>query len=143
MEYIKICVGAAVLKEDKILLVKRKNPPERGLWSLPGGKVKFGESLKKAVKREVFEETHIEVEPLKPIYTFEIIVRDKQNRPIEHFVIIDFFATYKSGEIIPGDDALDAMWVGKSLLREIALSKYTKEFFGKWKGFPLEKEFLY
>ncbi len=126
--YIKVCVGALVKREGNILLVKRKNPPDKGLWALPGGKVNFGEPLKRAVEREVKEETGLEVRAVKPIYVFEIFHEKIQEGKVEHFVIIDFLAEYKGGDLCAADDAQDALWVELEELSHLPLSKYTSKF---------------
>ncbi len=128
MVEIKVCVGALVRRGEEFLLVRRKNPPEQGLWALPGGKVEPGEGLKEAVKREVREETSIEVEVEDVVYVFEIMQREKGILK-EHFVIIDFMAHYVSGEVHPGDDAMDARWVHVEGLAGLPLSQYTRRFF--------------
>ncbi len=123
----QIGVGAIVVHQKKILLVKRKNPPGAGLWSIPGGKLKFGESLKQTAEREVFEETGIKIKAGDPVYTFEVIERDEQGLVRFHYVIIDLLAKYLSGTPQAADDAQDCGWFSKQELERIALSPYTKE----------------
>jgi len=103
-----IGVGAVVLKGNKILLVKRRNPPCKGYWSIPGGRVEPGEKLVDAVKRELYEETGLESEPIGILWVADVFSKcmDDSNK---HYVIIDFLMKPVDTSIIkPGDDALDA-----------------------------------
>lgn len=100
-------VGAVVLHNDSILLVKRSGCPYRGFWSIPGGRVEFGEKLEDAVKRELLEETGVEAEPIGVIYVSEIIPASCIDC-YEHIVIIDFLVKPKTTLIKPSSDALDA-----------------------------------
>ena len=134
---IKVCVGAFVRQDKSILLVKRKNPPDEGLWALPGGKVNFGEPLKRAVEREVKEETGLEVRAVKPIYVFEIFQGNLQEGKGEHFVIIDFLTEYLGGRLSAADDALAAAWIEEEDLPHLPLSQYTSKFFREELGIDL------
>ncbi len=138
MGSIKVCVGALVWHGNRVLLVKRKNPPEKDLWALPGGKVRFGEPLKDAVEREVLEETALLVRAIRPIYTFEIFQGDTSHGRGEHFVIIDFLAQYRKGDIRAGDDAGEVLWASLETLSRIPLSKYTRKFFIDKLSIPLK-----
>jgi 8-oxo-dGTP diphosphatase len=96
----EVCVGAVVCRGDQILLIKRGNPPQKGRWSLPGGRVEPGERLVDAVAREVLEETGVAeaVERLSDEF---------------HFVILDYLATPVdlTAEPVAATDAADARWV--------------------------------
>ena len=106
-----LAVGAIVFKENKVLLVRRGKEPAKGLWTIPGGSVKLGETLKDAAEREIIEETGIQVKAGAPVYSFELIERDDNGDVQFHYYIVDLEAEYISGEITPGDDAEDAAWV--------------------------------
>jgi len=106
-----LAVGAIVFKENKVLLVKRGRAPSKGLWAIPGGSVKLGETIKNAVEREIVEETGIHVRAGAPVYSFELIERDEDGDVQFHYYIVDLEAEYISGEITPGDDADDAAWM--------------------------------
>ena len=67
----QVAVGAIVIRDNKVLLVKRKQPPSEGLWAIPGGRVELGETLQKAAEREVREETGVTVQTGNPVYTFD------------------------------------------------------------------------
>lgn len=97
-------VGAVILDGDRVLLVQRANEPFQGWWSLPGGVVETGELLKQAMRREMREETGLEVEPLHIVEVFESI------RPTHHFVVIDFLCRVTGGSLHAGSDAAAAQW---------------------------------
>ncbi len=120
-----LAVGAVVFKDDKVLLVKRGSPPARGVWAIPGGSVELGEPLKKAAERETFEETGIVIKAGEPIFSFESIHRDDKDRVRFHYYIVDLGATYISGEVTPGDDALDAGWISRETLGRLNVSPPT------------------
>ncbi len=103
-------VGAVIIRDGKILLVKRGNEPNRLMWSIPGGIVKVGESLIEALKREVEEEVGLKVEVGDVACVSEEIF-EENGRIRFHYVIIDFFAEVVGGELRPNSDALDAKWV--------------------------------
>lgn len=119
----RAAVGAVIFKDDSVLLVKRKNPPAKGMWAVPGGKIKFGEHLQNAVEREVFEETGLVIKATEPVYAFDYIERESNGKIQFHYVIIDFLADYISGEIKANADALDARWVKRDEIRLLNLNK--------------------
>lgn len=98
-------VGVALVEEGRILLVQRGREPGRGLWAVPGGKVRHGEPMKEAARREMWEETGLEVEVGDVIWVGESIEGG------HHLVLIDFSGVRTGGELRAGDDADDARWV--------------------------------
>jgi len=116
---------AAILKNSKgeILMVKRKNPPAKGLWGFPGGGIEFGETIKEAAKREVKEETGLNADIGKILTFGEAIEKDKDI----HRIVAICEAKMKSGVLEPSDDALDIMWIGidKISKMEKKISPYT------------------
>ncbi len=104
-------VGAVVIKDSQILLVRRANDPNRGQWSIPGGIVDLGETLAQAAAREVREECQVEIEPGHVLTTVDLIRRDKRGRILYHYVLIDLAARYLSGEPVAGTDALEVRWI--------------------------------
>ncbi len=105
-ETIRIGVGAVVFRGDEVLLVKRGKPPFQGHWSIPGGGLEFGERLEDAVRREVMEETGLEIAVRGLIGVFEAMPADVGQ--LTHTVMIDYYAEWVSGEPVAADDAADA-----------------------------------
>ncbi len=121
----QLAVGAVVFNENKVLLVHRRNPPGQGVWAIPGGRVRLGETLQQAAEREIFEETGVVIGAKEPIFTFDMIDRDKTGRPRYHYVIIDLRATYLSGRLVAGDDARAAKWVSEKELATLNVNETT------------------
>jgi mutator protein MutT len=122
-------VGAVIICNGKILLEKRKNEPGKGKWSLPGGKVELGESVKQTVIREVKEETGLKVEKPEHIDVVDNIIRDESGRVKYHFVIIDYFMKLKGGTLKAASDAEELKWVPLSDVEKYDLTKTFREFF--------------
>ena len=120
-------VGGVVFLDNKVVLVKRGNEPGYGKWSIPGGTVKLGETLQEAVKREIFEETGLNIEALEIIKVLDPILRDADNRIMYHFVLVDFLCRYESGTLRAESDALDARAVSLSDLSAYSLPEVTLE----------------
>lgn len=120
-------VGGIVFKDDAVLLVKRGNPPGKGEWAIPGGRIKLGETLREAVVREIWEETGITVRATKPVYAFDAIVRDSKRNVRFHYVVTDLEATYVSGEPHAGDDAVAVRWAKVDSIGKLALNAETKK----------------
>lgn len=93
------------MDDGKILLVQRGRDPGRGLWAVPGGKVRHGEPMKEAARREVLEETGLDVDVGEAIWVGELIEDD------QHIVLIDFAGSVVGGELRAADDADDVRWV--------------------------------
>ena len=121
----RVAVGAVVIHDQKILLVKRKNPPAQGQWTIPGGHVQLGETLQMAAEREIAEETGILIRANEPVYIFDQIVRDKNGAVLFHYVIVDLAAELMGGILTPGDDALDAAWLGSQQLQSCNINPKT------------------
>jgi ADP-ribose pyrophosphatase len=121
----RLAVGAVVFKDEHVLLVRRGQPPAEGLWAIPGGSVKIGETLQAAAEREIREETGIRIRAAEPIYTFDVIERDKTGSIRFHYVIVDLSAEYVSGELTAGDDAIDARWISADEINSLAVSSTT------------------
>jgi ADP-ribose pyrophosphatase YjhB (NUDIX family) len=106
-----LAVSAAILREGRVLLVRRGRAPALGLFTLPGGGVEAGETLAEAVVREVREETGMTVEPFAPAGHREVVVRDAANRVERHFVIFAFAARWIAGEPALNEELMEARWV--------------------------------
>ena len=104
-----VAVGAVVIEDGRLLLVERAHPPGEGLWAVPGGQVHPGETLVEAVRREVQEETGLEVAVGDVMWVGESI--GPGSPPEWHFTIIDFSARVVGGELRAGDDARRTEWV--------------------------------
>ena len=103
-------VGAVVVRDGKALIVKRAHEPRKGEWSLPGGRVELGESLEHATRREIKEETGLDVEVGPLVEVFDRVHR-LDGRVRYHFVIVDYLCRCDGGEACAGDDAEDVAWV--------------------------------
>lgn len=121
----RVAVGAVVFKENRVLLVRRGQPPAEDLWAIPGGSVEIGETLQQAAEREIWEETGIRIRAAKPVYTFDVIERDESQGIRFHYVIIDLSADYVSGELAAGDDAVEARWVSAEEIKTLVVNKTT------------------
>ncbi|HUE88483.1 MAG TPA: NUDIX hydrolase [Vicinamibacterales bacterium] len=115
-------VGAVIVKDGKALIVKRANDPYKGQWSIPGGRVELGETLTDAVRREMREETGLEVRVGSVIEVFERVERE-DDRIRHHFVIVDYLCTCVGGALCAGDDAVDAVWVTSEGLEAYRVSE--------------------
>lgn len=107
----RIGVGAIVFRGTKILLVKRMYPPFQGLWSIPGGHLKPGETIYDAARRELLEETGIEAKPLGIADIHELIITSEDGSVERHYILIDVLLEYQGGEPRPASDALDARFI--------------------------------
>jgi 8-oxo-dGTP diphosphatase len=123
-----LAVGAIVLERGDLLLVKRDTEPAKGQWTLPGGRVEWGESLREAVVREVREETGIDIDVEAVAGIAERIVPDDEGEVRWHFVILDFWAKPRSRETKAGDDVSEARWVPVGELAEMRLTTGLYEF---------------
>jgi ADP-ribose pyrophosphatase YjhB (NUDIX family) len=120
-------VGALIFDGARILLVERGKEPLKGYWSLPGGVLETGETLKEGIRREVLEETGLDVDPYEMAEIFERIIRDAQGRVEYHYVLADFLCRVESGSPRPADDVSALQWVDVSCLRDLLLTQGTLE----------------
>ena len=124
-------VGAVVVHDGAVLLVRRGRAPSRGVWAVPGGRVELGETLAEATEREVREETGVRVRAGEPIWSFDSVVRDEEGRVAFHYVIVDLLADYVEGEPRARDDALEARWARPEELSGLFVSKPTLELLAR------------
>lgn len=123
-----IGVGVVVLNEQgEVLLAQRGKPPRAGEWSIPGGLLDLGERLEDAARREVREECNIEIAIGGFVATFEPILYDAAGEIEYHYVLIDYWATYLSGDLLAQDDATAVAWVAIDTLPEFQLRHETRQ----------------
>lgn len=129
-QYPVIGVGTVVWDGDRVLLVRRGRPPRQGQWSLPGGAQQLGETVAEAARREIREETGLEVELGEIVATVDLIERDDRGRVRYHYTLIDFTAEAASSALVPGDDAADARWFTLDQLPALGLWSETLRIIG-------------
>jgi ADP-ribose pyrophosphatase YjhB (NUDIX family) len=106
-----VAVGAVVWRgPERLLLVRRGQAPRRGEWSIPGGRVELGETLRDALVREVAEETELAVTVEGLIDIVDFMERDGAGAAFSHYVLIDFSARWVSGEASPASDVMECRW---------------------------------
>ncbi len=121
-------VGAIIIHDGKMLIVKRGSDPGKGKWSVPGGLVELGETVKEAVEREVLEECNLKVEASHLIDIVDNIIRDKNGRIKYHFIILDFFAKLRGGKLKPNSEIIEAKWVPIDEVERYDLTNTFREF---------------
>ena len=109
-------VGAVIVHEGRVVLIKRKYEPLAGQWSLPGGTLELAESLEAGVAREMREETGLEVEVGPVIEVFDRILLDIDSRVRYHFVLIDYLCRPIGGRLVAGSDVVDAVFADPAAL---------------------------
>ena len=114
-----------IFEDGNILLVERAKDPLKGYWSLPGGIVEAGEKLEDAIRREVLEETGLEVDSLSVFEIFERIIPDATGKAEYHYVLIDYLCTPSGGKLLAASDVSRAAWVPERDLREYRLTEGT------------------
>jgi len=124
-------VGAVIILDGRVLLAKRGAEPGYGTWSLPGGMVELGETLRDAVTREVREETGLEVEPGPVVEVLDRIILDACGKPIYHYVLVDFLCTTVDGTPQPASDTLAIKLVDERELAAMELHPDTRRVIEK------------
>ncbi|HUQ86722.1 MAG TPA: NUDIX hydrolase [Vicinamibacterales bacterium] len=119
-------VGAVVVRGDKALIIKRAHEPRKGEWSLPGGLLELGESLRDAVRREIKEETGLDIDLGPIIETFDRVHRDEHGAIRYHFVIVDFVGWADHGEAVAGSDADSVAWVTAAEIDRYGINAHAK-----------------
>jgi 8-oxo-dGTP diphosphatase len=118
-----VAVSAAVFRDNRLLIVRRAQPPAAGLYTLPGGVVELGETLVEAVVREVREETSLNIDPLMLVGYRQVISRDANGLIERHFVILPFVARWLAGEITLNEELAEAHWLIPSELSDLATTE--------------------
>ncbi len=126
-----IGVGAVIVRDGQVLLVRRGKEPGRGLWSLPGGRLRWGERLREAVEREVLEETGLEVEAGELAGVGEILTTGADGREF-HYVLLDFFCRVRGGRERCGSDAEEVAWHPLESLDSLATTDGLADRLREW-----------
>jgi len=115
----RVGVGAVILHEDKVLLVRRGKSPSFGKWSLPGGLVELGETTREAIAREIVEECAIKIRIVDVAGVIDRIVKDDAGRVRYHYVLVDYLAYPDSMDVQAGSDAAEAQWFALDRVAEL------------------------
>ena len=101
---------AVLVRDDRILLVQRRNPPDATLWGCPGGKIEAGETIAAAAMRELFEETGVVAEAVRLLTPFDLLYRQADGPLLGHYVLLPVLCAFRSGIPSAATDARDAAW---------------------------------
>jgi 8-oxo-dGTP diphosphatase len=126
-------VGAIIIEDERVVLVKRAHPPLEAQWSIPGGVLEVGELLRDAAVREAREETGLVVEPRELLGVYDRVLRNLEQRVQYHYVLIDFLCRRVSGDLQAADDAAAVRWFTREDLPAMNLAEDTVEVI--YKGF--------
>jgi ADP-ribose pyrophosphatase YjhB (NUDIX family) len=124
----RIGVSACVWRDGKVLLVERGKEPWKGKWSLPGGSLEFGETVREAARRELAEETGIEADLETLVDVDDAITRDGQGLPLQHFSIVCFTGHWRRGEAEARDDAARVQWAEVEALDRLDMTPGTPAY---------------
>lgn len=114
-----------MLDEDRVVLVERGKEPLKGYWSLPGGALELGERVEDGVRREVLEETGLDVEPFALAAIYERIIPDAEGKPEYHYVLLDYICRVLGGTLAAASDVSRAVWVPRRRLSEYRITEGT------------------
>ena len=114
-------VLAVVMRGDRVLVVRRANPPMRGRWGFPGGVLELGETIAQGAMRELIEETGVAAESAGPLTVIDTIDRDDEGRVRYHYTLVAVIGHWRSGEGTAGDDADEVAWLTRAEIIEQGL----------------------
>jgi ADP-ribose pyrophosphatase YjhB (NUDIX family) len=123
-------VGAIIIEDSRVLLVKRAHPPLQAQWSIPGGVLEVGELIREAAVREAREETGLIVEPADLLGVYDRVLR-AEGRVQYHYVLIDFLCRRVGGELQAADDAAEVRWFTREELPALKLAEDTQDVIQK------------
>ena len=118
-------VGAVIVENGRVVLIKRGKPPLLGEWSIPGGMLELGETVRQGAEREALEETGLVVRATKLLGVFDRVVPDEQGRILYHYVLVDFLCEKIAGELRAGADAAEARWFSQEEVPQLNLAEDT------------------
>jgi len=124
-------VGAIIIEDSRVLLVKRAHPPLQAQWSIPGGVLEVGELIREAAIREAREETGLIVEPGELLGVYDRVLRNLEQRVQYHYVLIDFLCRRTGGELEAADDAAEVRWFTREELPPLNLAEDTQDVIRK------------
>ena len=118
-------VGAIIIEDARVVLVKRLHPPLQAEWSIPGGVLEVGELVREAALREAREETGLTVEPGELLGVYDRILRNAEKRVQYHYVLIDFLCRRVAGDLAAASDAAEVRWFTRGELSALKLAEDT------------------
>jgi ADP-ribose pyrophosphatase YjhB (NUDIX family) len=124
-------VGAIIIEDLRVLLVKRAHPPLQAQWSIPGGVLEVGELVREAAIREAREETGLIVEPNELLGVYDRVLRNAEKRVQYHYVLIDFLCRRVGGDLAAASDAAEVRWVAQEELPVLKLAEDTLDVIAK------------
>ena len=124
-------VGAIIIEDARVVLVKRAHPPLQAQWSIPGGVLEVGELVREAAIREAREETGLIVEPEDLLGVYDRVLRNPERRVQYHYVLIDFLCRRVGGELEAASDAAEVRWFTREELPPLDLAEDTLDVIGK------------
>jgi 8-oxo-dGTP diphosphatase len=124
-------IGAIIIEDKRVVLVKRAHPPLQAQWSIPGGVLEVGELMREAAIREAREETGLTVEPGELLGVYDRVLRDADKRVQYHYVLIDFLCRRVAGNLAAASDATEVRWFTREELPALKLAEDTLDVIRK------------
>ncbi|WP_455367394.1 NUDIX hydrolase [[Eubacterium] cellulosolvens] len=116
-------VGAVLIRENRVLLVKRRHEPGKGLWSIPGGIVEVGEPVEEAIVREVKEETGFNIKVEEPLDVTDVIIRDEKERIKFHYILVSFLGKIVGGSLAEAPVKSEICWATKDQIEDMSITQ--------------------